>query len=105
MSERFNELEEEARERRQTIVEQNGNSGLHYDLSGELETKTNKYKVDCKGVDVDVYDVLMAFKVTNPAIQHAIKKLLKGGERGYKNEAQDYSEAVQSINRGIELIN
>lgn len=30
MRERFNRLEEEARERRQKIVEQNGNSGLNY---------------------------------------------------------------------------
>lgn len=70
-----------------------------------IKTKEpNKYKVKCKGVDIDVYDVLTAFNVTNPAIQHAVKKLLKGGARGYKNETQDYKEAVQSINRGIELI-
>ena len=100
----FDQLAEEARERRQRVVEQNGPSGLHYDLGGELETKTNKYKVDCKGEEIDVYDVLVAFKVVNPAIQHAVKKLLKAGNRGYKNEAQDYTEAIESINRGIELI-
>jgi hypothetical protein len=27
---------------------------------------------------IDVYDVLKAFNVVNPATQHAIKKLLKG---------------------------
>jgi fructose-specific phosphotransferase system component IIB len=104
MSERFNRLAEEARERRQTIVEQNGNSGIHHKLDGELETKTNKYKVNCKGEEIDVYDVLVAFKVTNPAVQHAVKKLLKAGNRGYKNKFQDYTEAIESINRGIELI-
>lgn len=69
----------------------------------KYKDKENKYKVNYKGIDLDVYDVLKAFKVTNPATQHAIKKLLKGGERGYKDINQDYKEAIDSINRAIEL--
>jgi hypothetical protein len=68
-------------------------------------TKKNKYQVSCKGINIDVYDVLNAFNVQNPAIQHAIKKLLKGGERGVKTKVQDYTEAIESINRAIELEN
>lgn len=103
-------VETEERERRQRIVEQNGSSRMHYDndgdatFGGEIGVRINKYKVECKGEEIDVYDVLVAFKVVNPAIQHALKKLLKAGNRGYKNEAQDYTEAIESINRGIELI-
>ena len=67
------------------------------------EDKPNKYKKKCKGIEIDVYDVLKAFNVVNPAIQHAIKKLLAGGQRGYKDVEQDYNEAIQSIKRGIEL--
>lgn len=67
------------------------------------EDKLNKYKKQCKGIEIDVYDVLKAFNVVNPAIQHAIKKLLAGGQRGYKDVEQDYNEAIQSIQRGIEL--
>jgi hypothetical protein len=52
---------------------------------------------------VDVYDVLLAFKVINPAVQHAIKKLLVSGERGYKSTVQDLNEAIISINRAIEI--
>jgi hypothetical protein len=68
-------------------------------------TKKNKYQVNCKEITIDVYDVLNAFDVQNPAIQHAIKKLLKGGERGVKSKVQDYTEAIESINRAIELEN
>jgi hypothetical protein len=68
-------------------------------------TKKNKYEVNCKEITIDVYDVLNSFNVQNPAIQHAIKKLLKGGERGVKNKVQDYTEAIESINRAIELEN
>ena len=52
---------------------------------------------------VDVYDVLMVFNVTNPATQHAIKKLLMPGNRGHKDKLTDLKEAYQSIARAIEL--
>jgi len=52
---------------------------------------------------VDVYDVLMVFNVTNPATQHAIKKLLMPGNRGHKDKITDLKESYQSIARAIEL--
>ena len=70
---------------------------------GFLENQLSKYHVECKGVTIDVYDVLKAFNVVNPATQHAIKKLLKGGERGFKDVNKDYQEAIESIERAIEL--
>ena len=68
------------------------------------ECINNKYSVKCKGVDIDVYNVLKAFKVTDPAIQHAVKKLLKPGQRGVKTKEQDLQEAIKSIERSIELM-
>lgn len=67
--------------------------------------KLSKYNRVCKGQEIDVYDVLQSFSVTNPAIAHAVKKLLAGGQRGYKDIEQDYREAIASIKRGIELEN
>lgn len=63
----------------------------------------SKYSRPCKGVNIDVYDVLQAFAVTNPATQHAIKKLLCAGLRGHKDKMQDLTEALKSIERAIEL--
>ena len=63
----------------------------------------NKYVKNIKGVDIDVYDVLQGFEVINPAVQHAIKKLLMAGARGYKDKVLDLKEAKQSIERAIEL--
>ena len=68
-----------------------------------FDKTTNKYKVLCKGVEIDVYDVLMAYSVTNPADQHAIKKMLMPGKRGVKDANQDRREAIQSLERAIEL--
>ena len=54
-------------------------------------------------VEIDIYDVLKAWNVTNPASQHAIKKLLQPGERGHKDKLTDLREAGKSIDRAIEL--
>ena len=65
--------------------------------------QVNKYQRECKGVLIDVYDVLKAFDVVNPATAHAIKKLLASGKRGYKDVVQDLEEAKDSISRAVEL--
>ncbi len=65
--------------------------------------QNNKYIRSLKGIDVDVYDVLKAFDVRCPAMQHAIKKMLCSGLRGYKDKEQDKREAIASIERSIEL--
>ncbi len=63
----------------------------------------NKYTRPCKGITIDVYDVLQAFEVTNPALQHLIKKALCAGLRGHKNRQQDMNEILESAKRAIEL--
>ena len=55
-------------------------------------------------VAVDVYDVLQAFGVHCPALQHAVKKLLCAGLRGAKSAEQDIEEAANSCRRAIELL-
>lgn len=111
-------------EDRVDVIGQNGNDGLHYaseQQAAEADKRiddaaqvvreafgsalpTNKYQRTIKGVTVDVYDALAAFGVTCQARGHAIKKLLMAGQRGHKDEAQDLREAVQAIERSIELI-
>lgn len=72
-------------------------------VDGLPTQKDNKYVRVIKGVDMDVYDVLKGFNVTCPAMQHAIKKMLCSGLRGYKGTSQDKEEAIVSIQRSIEL--
>lgn len=64
----------------------------------------NKYLREIKpGVFVDVYDVLMAWNVTNPALQHLIKKALQAGERGHKSREHDLQDIIDSAIRAKEL--
>jgi len=63
----------------------------------------SKYDRKCKGVTIDVYDVLLAFDVKNPALQHLIKKALCVGIRGHKTKEQDLKDILDSAKRAIEL--
>ena len=53
---------------------------------------------------VDVYRVLTLFKVNDPCLQHAIKKLLCAGDRGDKSDIKDITEARDSLNRHLEML-
>jgi len=52
---------------------------------------------------IDVYRVLVLFDVTDPCLQHAIKKLLCAGQRGAKDKKQDVQEAIASLLRYLEM--
>ena len=63
----------------------------------------SKYIRKIKGVEVDVYDILQAWDVRNPALQHLIKKALQPGQRGHKSREQDLQDIIASALRAIEL--
>lgn len=52
---------------------------------------------------VDVYDVLKAFNVQCPALQHLIKKALNAGCRGHKDLQTDLQDIIDSAIRAKEL--
>ena len=64
----------------------------------------SKYHREIKpGVFVDVYDVLRAWAVSNPALQHLIKKALQPGARGHKDLMTDLDDIIASAKRAKEL--
>lgn len=77
---------------------------IHIDGKLHKEKLGNKYLHEIKpGVFVDVYDVLMAWNVANPALQHLIKKALQAGGRGHKSREQDLQDIIDSAIRAKEL--
>jgi hypothetical protein len=76
-----------------------------------VKTKMNKYLRKLPAIVgpengsavYDVYSVLVGFDVVCPARQHAIKKLLCAGLRGKGDVLQDLREALQAVERAIEL--
>lgn len=62
--------------------------------------KHNHYFKSTVHLDVvDVYRVLELFEVTDPCLQHAVKKLLCAGGRGAKDMEQDVQEAMDTLER------
>ena len=63
----------------------------------------SKYTKTIHGASVDVYDVLQAWGVTNPALQHLIKKALQCDQRGHKDNEQDLQDIIDSAIRAKEI--
>lgn len=67
-------------------------------------TKHSHYKKNVSHLSfIDVYRVIELFEVTHPALQHALKKVLCAGGRGQKDWAKDVQEAIDSLNRALEM--
>lgn len=67
------------------------------------EQPSNKYLREYPYDTIDIYRVLQIYDVTDPCIQHAVKKLLCAGKRGYKEVEKDVEEAIQSLVRYQEM--
>lgn len=73
----------------------------------EAIQKTLKYPHYFKDVSqlrvIDVYRVLSLFEVTNPCLQHIVKKALCAGKRGSKDFQKDCKEIADTALRLIEM--
>lgn len=63
----------------------------------------NHYYKPCPYTHVDVYRVCEMFNVTDPCLQHALKKLLVAGGRGHKNIDRDVQDVIDSCVRWQEM--
>ena len=95
------EMPDELNELAAWMMEQGGNCGQQL-----ASRKHSHYFKDVSHLnEVDVYRVLKLFNVSDPCLQHGIKKLLVAGGRGAgKNIEQDLREAVDSIHRALQMI-
>lgn len=63
----------------------------------------SKYTKTVRGTELDVYDVLQAWDVRNPALQHLIKKALQAGNRGHKDIVEDMQDIIDSAIRAKQI--
>jgi hypothetical protein len=74
------------------------------DPDEEAVIKRNKYMREVKpGVWIDVYDVLRAWNVVDPCLQHLLKKALASGQRGHKDLKEDLEDILASAKRAVEM--
>lgn len=76
---------------------------LNASIANQKPVTQSKYTKTIRGVSVDVYDVLQAWGVSNPVLQHLIKKALQCGQRGHKDNAQDLQDIIDIAIRAKEL--
>lgn len=84
-----------------THVSWRGSSDLVKEVKLE---KHSHYKKDVLHLTtLDIYRVLELFEVRSHAVGHAVKKLLMAGNRGAKDYEQDIQEAIDSLNRELQM--
>jgi hypothetical protein len=66
--------------------------------------KHNHYFKDVSHLDyIDVYRIIDLYKIQDPCLQHALKKLLVAGGRGSKDTNKDIQEVIDSCLRHQEM--
>lgn len=69
-----------------------------------MTSKHNHYFKDVSHLDkIDVYRIIELYKITDPCLQHALKKLLVAGGRGNKDMSKDVQEVIDSCVRWQEM--
>ena len=61
------------------------------------------YQFTYKGIKLDPYRILKVYGISDPAQQHAIKKLLRAGE-SVKSLKEDIKEVIVSLTRWLEML-
>lgn len=64
-----------------------------------MKENHNHYFKPCPYDTLDVYRVINIFGVSDPCIQHALKKLLCSGVRGYKDQSKDIQDVIDTLER------
>ena len=75
----------------------------HYSATVERTINEHQIKDKFVRITIDPYVVLAAYNITNPAQQHAIKKLLRAGNSD-KSLIQDIKESRDSLIRMIQIL-
>ena len=68
-----------------------------------MKENHNHYFKPCPYDTLDVYRVINIFGVSDPCIQHALKKLLCSGVRGHKDQSKDIQDVIDTLKRWKEM--
>ena len=81
------------------VVPEPENKGVKSD-----QREHNHYFKDVRHLDfIDVYRVIDLWELKDPALQHALKKLLVPGNRGHKDIQKDVQDVIDSCKRWQEM--
>lgn len=69
---------------------------------GNSAASDKHYRFTYRGVKLDPYRIFRIYRITDPAQQHAIKKLLRAGQ-SVKSLDQDIDEVIMTLTRWKEM--
>lgn len=70
-----------------------------------LAAKYPHYYVNVEGLDViDFYRIAMLYNITDPCIQHALKKMLAIGNRGHKGRRHDIQDIIDTLTSRLRIM-
>lgn len=77
-----------------------------YEIDNKLESiKHSHYYKDVSNLDkIDVYRIIQLYEITDPCLQHVLKKLLVTGNRGHKNFKTDITNMIDTLTRKLEMM-
>lgn len=87
-----------------TIDELNKHYSSYFTFAGTPAKKHNHYFKDCPYDKIDVYRILDLWKVSDPCLQHLVKKALCAGERGHKDFRRDLQDIIDTAQRRIDML-
>lgn len=75
------------------------------DASGGTKPRENNhYFIDVSDVnEVDFYEIAKRYNVTDPAVQHILKKCLAIGNRGHKDLETDLKDILKTAKRALQI--
>lgn len=78
--------------------------GLKMTNKQKSELYPHYYKDVSHLKQIDVYRIISLFELADPCLQHALKKVLAAGKRGAKDPKQDIKEAIDTLQRKLEML-
>lgn len=107
----LNEQYAEIEQVRQAVKVKSGGDSDHmadatsYGIMGiDVGQKHKHYFKDVSNLnEIDVYMVLKLFNVTDPCLQHIVKKALCAGQRGHKDLERDLKDILDTAKRAVDI--
>lgn len=96
---------ESIKKRRGSSMKKAFGQELYHYYGAEINKPVNAEDVE-RGyvtIKVDPYEVINAYRISDPAHQHALKKLMRAGE-SQKSYRKDITEIRDGLNRMIEMM-
>ena len=78
--------------------------GVGTSIGGAIERENDHYFINVSNLEeIDFYEIAKRYNVTDPAVQHILKKCLAVGNRGHKDMQTDLRDIFKTAKRALEI--